>query len=187
MKYYLLFLVLIGSLASARAQAPEPDHAPLGPVVSVGSYGPSANIGVQVEQRLGRHFSLSLLGARYFTNHFRGYQGALAARYYFRPTAPAGLYIQALAGTFTSHATVIGDYPPGTSYRSDQTFNGNGGSLGLGYQLRFAQHLTATIGIGIKVYPTGLGKCDCSYEGDWYATGQPGSVLDSQLSVGYAF
>jgi hypothetical protein len=94
MKYYLLFVGLVGSLASARAQAPVPDHAPLGPVVSVGSHGPSANVGAQVEQRLGRHFSLSLLGVRYFTNHFRGYQGALAARYYFRPTAPSGLYIK---------------------------------------------------------------------------------------------
>jgi hypothetical protein len=186
MKYYLLFVGLASSLLSARAQAPVPDHATHGTVVSVGSYGPSANIGAQVEQRLGRHFSLSLLGARYFTNHFRGYQAALAARYYFRPTAPSGLYIQALAGAFTSHATVIAEYP-GVSYRSDETFKGNGGSLGLGYQWRFAQHLTATIGLGIKVYPTGLGVCDCYYEGDWHATGEPGSVLDTQLSVGYAF
>ncbi len=186
MKYCLLLACLASSLPSAWAQAPAPDQSAQGPVVSVGSYGPSANIGAQVEQHLGRHFSLSLLGARYFTNHFRGYQAALAARYYFRPNAPSGLYIQALAGAFTSHATVIAEYP-GASYRSEKTFKGNGGSLGLGYQWRFAQHLTATIGLGIKVYPTGLGVCDCYYEGDWYGIGQPGSVLDSQLGVGYAF
>jgi hypothetical protein len=154
--------------------------------VSVGIYGPSANAGLQVEQPLGRHFSLGVFGNRQFNSDFRGYQGALVGRYYFRPTAPIGLYLQAMASFFNTQAMVESFYP-GATYRSERTIKGSGGGLGLGYQWRFVHHLTATIGLGIKVFPTGLGKCDCAYTSDWYTIGQPGSVLDGQLSVGYAF
>ena len=185
MKHFLLLAGLAGSLASARAQAPAPEQSTRGPVLSVGIYGPSANVGVQVEQPLGRHFSLGAFGSRQFSSDFRGYQGALAGRYYFRPTAPTGLYLQATVGIYNTHALVQTFYP-GATNRSELHVQGSGGGLGLGYQWRFAQHLTATIGLGVKAYPTNLGTCDCGYTKDWYATGQPGSVLDGQLSIGYA-
>lgn len=184
MKHTLLLAGLAASLPVAQAQTTVP--ATSGPIVSIGIYGPSANAGLQVEQPLGRHFSLGAFGSRQFSSAFRGYQGALVGRYYFRPTAPTGLYLQAIISLFDAQATVV-SYYPGATYRSERTVNGSGAGLGLGYQWRFAQHLTATIGLGIKAYPTGLGTCDCGYEGDWYAIGQPGSVLDGQLSVGYAF
>lgn len=189
MKHTLLLAGLASSFSIAQAQTLGPDHPANRPVVSVGIYGLSPNIGVQVEQPLGRHFSLGAFGNHQFSSAFRGYQGALVGRYYFRPTAPTGLYLQAMVGAFTSNATILSDYPFGTGIisRSDAKLKGNGGGLGLGYQWRFAQHLTATLGLGIKVYPTSLGACDCEYERDWYATGQPGSVWDGQLSIGYAF
>ncbi|RZK16136.1 MAG: DUF3575 domain-containing protein [Hymenobacter sp.] len=183
MKYFLLLASLASSLLGARAQ----DQPASKPIVSVGIYGPSANVGLQVEQRLGRHFSLGAFGIRQLSSDFRGYQGALVGRYYFRPTAPTGLYVQALVGFFNTRATVVSYYPGATSAaRSELTAQGSGGGLGLGYQWRFAQHFTATLGLGIKAYPTSLGTCDCAYERDWHAIGQPGSVLDGQLSIGYA-
>ncbi|MGI4863446.1 MAG: DUF3575 domain-containing protein [Janthinobacterium lividum] len=183
MKCFLLLASLATSLLSARAQ----DHPAEKPIVSVGMYGPSANVGLQVEQRVGRHFSLGVFGTHQFNSDFHGYQVALVGRYYFRPTAPTGLYLQAMAGFFDTQATVVSYYPRATAApRSERTVKGSGGGLGLGYQWRFAQHFTATIGLGIKAYPAGLGLCDCAYEHDWYAIGQPGSVLDGQLSIGYA-
>lgn len=183
MKHFLLLASLATPLLGAHAQAPPAAK----PIVSVGMYGPSANVGLQVEQRLGRHFSLGVFGARQLNSDFRGYQGALVGRYYFRPTAPTGLYLQAMAGFFDTRATVVAYYPgAATAVRSERAAKGSGGGLGLGYQWRFAQHFTATIGLGIKAYPSGLGTCDCTYERDWYAIGQPGSVLDGQLSIGYA-
>ena len=184
MKHLFLFAGLVGFLPPAQAQTPD---RPTGPVVSVGVYGVSANVGAQVEQRIGHHFSLSVLGARYFSADYPGYQAALAARYYFRPKAPLGFYLQAQAGAFRTKEQVISDYPGHYSQSGSQT-NGHGGGLGLGYQWRVGQRLVANFGFGLKFYPHHLGeKCDCSYVGDWYALGQPGSLLDGQLSIGYAF
>ncbi len=181
------FLLLTG-LASASFPALAQEHPAGKPVVSIGVYGPSANLGLQVEQPLGRHFSLGARASRQFNSDFRGYQGGLIGRYYFRPNAPTGLFLQATAELFDTKATVTAFYPGSTSStRSERTVKGSGIGLGLGYQWRFAQHLVATVGLGLKVMPNGLGKCDCAYERDWYAVGQPGSVLDGQLSFGYAF
>jgi hypothetical protein len=93
-----------------------------------------------------------------------------------------------MVSLFDMRATVESFYP-GAAYRSTSEYNtkGTGAGLGLGYQWRFAQHLVASVGLGFKAMPNGLGTCDCAYTRDWYAVGQPGSVLDGQLSFGYAF
>jgi hypothetical protein len=178
--------LLVAGLASAGFFAHAQEHPAQKPVISVGVYGPSANVGLQVEQPLSQHFSLGARASRQFNPDFRGYQGGLIGRYYLHPTAPTGTYIQAKAELFTADATTITFYPGGST-RFERTAKGSSVGLGLGYQWRFAQHLLATIGLGFKVMPTGLGKCDCTYAHDWYAIGQPGSVLDGQLSIGYAF
>jgi hypothetical protein len=184
MKQLLLLAGLASTDFAARAQESRPQR----PIVSVGVYGPSANVGLQVEQPLSRHFTLGARASRQFSPDFRGYQGGLVGRYYFRPTAPTGLYLQAMASLFDMRATVESFYP-GATYRSTSEYNtkGTGAGLGLGYQWRFAQHLVASVGLGFKAMPNGLGTCDCAYTRDWYAVGQPGSVLDGQLSFGYAF
>jgi hypothetical protein len=179
-------LLLLAGLASTGFAARAQESLPQRPILSVGVYGPSANVGLQLEQPLGRHFSLGVRGSRHFNAGFRGYQGGLVGRYYLRHTAPTGVFLQAKAELFTATAAVVAYYPGGSN-RFEHTASVSGFGLGLGYQWRFAQHLLATVGLGFKVMPNGLGKCGCTYERDWYAVGQPGSVLDGQLSVGYAF
>lgn len=171
---------------AASAQQPGQPVRAFRPVVSVGIFGFGASAGVQVEQRLGRHFSLGLRGERYFSGAFPGYHAALLGRYYFRPAAPAGLFLQAYAGAYSTQETLISSYPGQTS-RATHKFGGQGGGLGLGYQWFFNAHLALAAGLGVQVHPHSLNYCDCYGEADWYAVGQPGSVLDGQLSVGYAF
>lgn len=186
MKQFLLLAGWIGLASAAQAQAPTPAH---GTVISVGAFGLAPNAGVQAEQRLSRHFSLGLQGNRYFGHDFPGYQAALLGRYYFRPRAPLGLYLQAQAGVF-QHTGHTQAYYPGYSFPpSEVRLGGAGGGLGLGYQLLLGQHLAVNAALGLKYYHLrSLGYCDCGYVGgDWYGPGQPGSVFDGQLSVGYAF
>jgi hypothetical protein len=179
----LLLLAALASATNAWAQAP------VTTVVSVGAFGLAPNAGLQLEHRLTRHFSLGLQGTRYFGNDYPGYQAALLGRYYFRPTAPAGFYAQAQFGVFQHTGQIQAYYYPDRVFPpSDVRLGGSGGGLGLGYQLLLGQHLALNAGLGLKFYHIrSLGVCDCSYVGDWYATGQPGSLLDGQLNVGYAF
>jgi hypothetical protein len=179
-------LLPIAGLASLGLTARAQESPAQRPILSLGVYGPSANVGLQVEQPLGRHFSLGVRASRYFNADFRGYQGGLVGRYCFRHTAPTGIYLQARAELFTATANVVAYYPGGSN-RFEHTASGSSVGFGLGYQWRFAQHLIATVGLGFKVMANGLGTCDCTYAREWYAVGQPGSVLDGQLSVGYAF
>ncbi|NML65293.1 DUF3575 domain-containing protein [Hymenobacter sp. RP-2-7] len=188
MKHLVLSIGLLLLAPSLFAQAPAVRPPVRGHVVSLGIFTLAPSIGVQVEQRLGQHFSLSLSGSRFFSSDYPGYQGVLAARFYFRPTAPTGLYLQAQAGAYSHTAQVVGDYPGVTHEPQPTSYNGKGGGLGLGYQWQFGQRWLANAGLGLRFYPHNLGaKCDCYYLGNWYAVGQPGSVLDGQLSVGYAF
>ena len=178
------FLLLAGLFSTTGARA----QAPAATVVSVGVFGWGPNAGLQLEHRLASHFSLGLQGARYFSSDYPGYQAALLGRYYFRPTAPAGLYLQAQAGTYWHDGQIQGFYPGQTFPPDNVRLRGTGGGLGLGYQLLLGQHLAVNAGLGLRFYfIRNLGACDCSYIGDWYAPNQPGSVLDGQLNVGYAF
>lgn len=187
MKNLLLFCILAGWVRIAAAQDALSAPRPSGHVLSVGTFGLAPNAGLQYEARLTGHFSLGVQGTRYFSSDYPGYQAALFGRYYFRPAAPAGFYAQGQVGTFW-HDGQIRAVMPGYSGQSATRLRGPGGSLGLGYQLLLGPHLALNAGLGLKFYfIKNLGLCDCGYVGDWYATGQPGSVLDGQLSVGYAF
>jgi len=189
MKYLLLSLGLGCASQSAWAQQPgQPVHGP-GHVVSVGLPTVAGALGVQVEQRLGHHFSLGVWGARFFSADFPGYQGGLLGRYYFRPTAPLGLYLQAQVGAFSHDAQRVSVYPGGSPIPSSSKLNGKGGGLTLGYQLALTKHLVANAALGFRVYTDTWQHqlSDSYYVGDFNAVGQPGSWLDGQLSVGYAF
>ena len=178
----LLLLAGLVSATGARAQAPAAT------IVSVGAFGLAPNAGIQLEHRLTPRFSLGLQGSRYFSNDYPGYQAALLGRYYFRPTAPAGLYAQAQAGLYRHTGQIQASYPGLTLPPSDVRLRDAGGGLSLGYQLLLSQRLTLDAGLGLKFYLLrSLGYCDCGYIGDWYATGQPGSILDGHLNIGYAF
>ncbi|AMR25693.1 hypothetical protein A0257_00385 [Hymenobacter psoromatis] len=112
----------------------------------------------------------------------------LAARVYFRPLAPTGLYLQVQAGAFSHNAQVVSNYPGAPPITASTKINGHGGGLGLGYQWRFSQHFLFDAGLGLRFYPHNLGEmCDCYYVGNWYNVGQPGSVFDGYFSLGYAF
>jgi len=146
-------------------------------------------LGVQAEQPLGRHFSLGLWGARFFSASFPGYQGGLLGRYYFRPTAPLGLYVQAQVGAFRHDAQRVSDYPGASREPVSSKLSGQGGGLALGYQLALTRHLVANAALGLRAYPDAWSHqlSDSHYLGDFNAVGQPGSVLDGQLGLGYAF
>lgn len=187
-------LVLIGCVGGlalpALAQQPgQPVHHWRGPVVSAGLPTVAGALGVQVEQPLGRHFSLSLWGARFFSAYFPGYQGGLLARYYFRPTAPLGWYLQAQAGAFSHDAQLVSDYPGASSTPYTSKLNGKGGGLAGGYQWALTRHLVANAAVGLRVYTDAWNQrfYDAHYVGQFNYVGQPGSWLDAQLSVGYCF
>jgi hypothetical protein len=189
MKYVLLSLALAGAAQSTRAQQlAEPVRKP-GPVLSVGLPTLAGALGVQVEQRLGRHFSLGIWGARFFSADFPGYQGGLLGRYYFRPTAPLGLYVQAQVGAFSHDAQRVSDYPGASPMPYGSKLNGKGGGLALGYQLALTRHLVANAALGLRAYSDVWQHqlSDSHYVGEFNAVGQPGSWLDGQLSLGYAF
>lgn len=189
MKYLLPFICLAWAGQPALAQQPgQPVHG-RGPVVSVGLPTVAGALGAQVEQPLGQHFSLGVWGARFFSADFPGYQGGLLARYYFRPTAPLGLYLQAQAGAFSHDAQRVSDYPGASREAYSSKLNGKGGGLALGYQLALTRHLVANAALGLRVYTDAWSHqlADSHYVGNFNDVGQPGSWLDGQLSVGYAF
>ena len=65
---------------------------------------------------------------------------------------------------------------------------GKGGGLALGYQLALTRHLVVNAALGFRAYSNwNRSLSDSHYLGDFNAVGQPGTVLDGQLSVGYAF
>jgi hypothetical protein len=183
--------LLLGSLLSlahiASAQEAKEALLPSRQFVGVGIFGLSPNVGVQYEYRFARHFSVSMQGARYFSNYYPGYQVALLGRYYFRALRPNGFYLQGSWGAYHHNAQMEADMPGFYSVHP-QVLKGSGPALGLGYQLRLRQHLALQATVGLKLYLHDIGiKCDCAYVGDWYADGQPGSVFDTQLGVGYTF
>ncbi len=186
-------LLLLGGLLSLSPAAAAQTLAETPPVkkhlVSVGAFGLAPTIGLEYQQRLGKHFALGVQGARYFRGDYPGYQAALVGRYYFRALAPAGLYAQISAGCYRHQAQAASDYPfslPPTVY--SQTLSGNGLGLGLGYHWLLGPRWVLNTALGLKFYLHDIGaKGGPNYVGDWYATGQPGSVLDGQLSLGYSF
>ncbi len=188
MKILLLLSGLASSTQAVSAQAiveapPIKRH-----LVSVGVFGLAPTLGLEYEQRLGKHLALAVQGARYFSKDYPGYQAALVGRYYFRALAPTGLYAQISAGAFRHDAQVRSEMPGSSGQSGPAKLRGNGAGLGLGYHLPLGPHLSLHAAVGLKFYFHDLGvKCDCSYVGDWYAIGQPGSLLDGQLGIGHAF
>jgi hypothetical protein len=189
MKTNLLFLGLLGLTQAAAAQ--QAAAGLLRHTVSAGVFGLTPAAGLEYEQRLGRHGAVALQGARYFSADYPGYQAALVGRYYFQAAAHGGLYLQLSAGAFTHKAQARPAFYPGSSSSSDTysaTVHGQGGGLGLGYRWPLGARLSLNTLAGLKIYPQGTGaKGGPSYVGDWYAAGQPGSVLDAQVSLGYSF
>jgi hypothetical protein len=189
MKTNLLLASLLGLAHAAAAQQELPS--PKRHTVSVGVLGIASNIGLEYEQRLGQHGAVALQGARYFGADYPGYQAALVGRYYFKKQVPGGLYVQLSAGAFTHKGQANPSFYPGTSSQSDRyraTVHGQGGGLGLGYRWPLGSRLSLNTLVGLKFYFHDLGiKGGPDYVGDWYATGQPGSILDAQVSVGYSF
>ena len=189
MKTNLLFAALLSLAHAAVAQQELPS--PKRHTVSAGVLGIASNIGLEYEQRLGGHGALALQGARYFGPDYPGYQAALAGRYYFKQQAPGGLYLQLSVGAFTHQGQAKPSFYPGLQPQSETyraTVHGQGGGLGLGYRWPLASRLSLNTLVGLKFYMHDLGiKGGPDYVGDWYATGQPGSILDAQVSVGYSF
>jgi hypothetical protein len=157
----------------------------------VGVFGLAPAAGLEYEQRLGGHGALALQGSRYFSADYPGYQAALVGRYYFRQQAPGGLYLQLSAGVFTHKAQAQPAFYPGMSPVRETyatTVHGQGGGLGVGYRWPLGSRLSLNTLVGIKAYLHDLSKLGGpDYVGDWYAAGQPGSILDAQVSIGYSF
>jgi hypothetical protein len=190
MKTPLLFVSLLGLARLASAQETTP--APVRHTVSVGVLGLAPSVGLEYEQRLGRHWALAVQGSRYFSADYPGNQTALVGRYYFRSVAPGGLYAQLSAGVFSHRAQARPAFYPGGSWANLETYattvHGSGGGLGLGYRWVLGPRLTLNTLVGVKVYLHDVGMLGGpTYVGDWYAAGQPGSVVDAQLSLGYSF
>jgi hypothetical protein len=189
MKTNLLLAGLLGLAHAAAAQQELPS--PKRHTVSAGVLGLASNIGLEYEQRLGGHGALALQGSRYFSPDYPGYQAALVGRYYFKKEVPGGLYLQLSAGAFTHQGQATPSFYPGgpsqgETYRA--TVHGQGGGLGLGYRWPLASRLSLNTLVGLKFYAHDLGiKGGPVYVSDWYATGQPGSILDAQVSIGYSF
>ncbi|QKG55914.1 hypothetical protein GKZ68_04215 [Hymenobacter sp. BRD128] len=189
MKTNLLLLSLLGLAHAAAAQ----EIAPASKLhtVSVGIFGLAPTAGFEYEHRLGRHGAVALQGSRYFNPDYLGYQAALVGRCYFSQQSSGGLYLQLSAGAFTHqgqarHSSYPGLPPQSGTYTT--TVHGQGGGLGLGYRWPLGPQLSLNTLVGLKFYFHDLGiKGGPDYVGDWYATGQPGSVLDAQVSVGYSF
>jgi hypothetical protein len=189
MKTNLLLLSLLGLAHAAAAQETAPT--PKRHTVSVGVFGLAPTAGLEYEQRLGRHGAIALQGSRYFNADYPGYQAALVGRCYFSQKPAGGLYLQLSAGAFTHQGQARPSFYPGVPPRSDTypaTVHGQGGGLGLGYRWPLGSRLSLNTLVGLKVYFHDLGKVGGpDYVGDWYAAGQPGSILDAQVSVGYSF
>jgi hypothetical protein len=189
MKIKLLLLSLLSLARAAAAQQATPDLARH--TVSAGVFGLAATAGLEYEQRLGRHGAVALQGSRYFSPDYPGYQAALVGRYYFQAAARGGLYLQLSAGAFTHKAQARPAFYPGSPSSGDTyaaTLRGQGGGLGLGYRWPLGARLSLNTLVGIKVYLHDVNRLGGpSYVGDWYAAGQPGSVLDAQVSLGYSF
>jgi hypothetical protein len=187
MKALVLSAVWLSVPYLAVAQTPSLPAGSSRHLVSVGILGLAANAGLQYEFRVTRHFTGGLQGAYYFSPQYPGYQVALVGRYYFRPLARAGFYLQSAVGRYYHHAQMVVDFPGHYSV-GPRILSHYGPSLGLGYRRPLTPHLVLQATVGLKFYLHDLNvKCDCAYVGDWYATGQPGSLLDGQLSLGYAF
>jgi hypothetical protein len=189
MKVILLLAALSGTASVASAQTVTSTPSRPGTIIEVGVFGLAPNIGLQLEKRLAPHFTLGVQAARYYKGSYRGYQAALLGRYYFQGQAPGGLYGQGQVGIY-NHEGEIEAQMPGFHDRSRTTLKGVGAGVGIGYQLLFGpqKRLVANAALGLKFYfIKNLGLCDCSYVGDWYSVGQPGSLLDGQFGVGYAF
>ena len=189
MKTNLLFIGLGGLVQVASAQEGLPSlrrH-----TVSVGALGIAPTVGLEYEQRLGKHGALALQGAKYFNANYPGYQAALVGRCYFRQQSPSGLYLQLSAGAFTHQGQTRPSYYPGITPSGDTyatTVHGQGGGLGLGYRWPLAPRLSLNTLVGLKIYFHDLGIVGGPvYVSDWYAAGQPGSLLDVQVSAGYSF
>lgn len=189
MKANLLLPGLLGLAQAAAAQQPAPGLARH--TVSVGVFGLASNAGLEYEQRLGRHGALALQGARYFSADYPGYQAALVGRYYFKKEGPGGLYLQLSVGAFTHKAQAQPAFYPGlpsTTETYATTVHGQGGGLGLGYRWPLGARLSLNTLVGIKAYVHDVNRLGGpGYVGDWYAAGQPGSVLDTQASLSYSF
>ena len=189
MKITVLSLGLLSLAQVAAAQQATPGLARH--TVSVGVFGLAATAGLEYEQRLGRHGAVALQGSRYFSPDYPGYQAALVGRYYFKKEMPGGLYLQLSAGAFTHKAQAQPTYYPGlpaSGETSATTVHGQGGGLGLGYRWPLGSRLSLNTLVGLKLYLHDLNRQGGpSYVGDWYAAGQPGSVLDAQVSAGYSF
>lgn len=182
----------MGLLSLTRlAHAQETTPAPVRHTVSVGVLGLAPSVGLEYEQRLGQHWALAVQGSRYFSADYPGNQAALVGRYYFRRIAPSGFYMQLSAGAYSHKAQARSEVYPGTppnqaTYAT--TVHGQGGGLGLGYRWVLSNQLTLNTLVGLKFYFHDIGRMGGpSFVGDWYAAGQPGSVTDAQLSLGYSF
>jgi hypothetical protein len=189
MKTNLLLLSLLGLARLAVAQEAVPG---LGRhTVSIGALGLAPTVGLEYEQRLGQHGAVALQGSRYFNANYPGYQAALVGRYYVRNQPTGGLYFQLSAGVFTHQGQARPSVYPGTYPLRDNyaaTVHGQGGGLGLGYRWPLGSRLSLNTLVGLKFYLHDLGiKGGPDYIGNWHAAGQPGSILDAQVSVGYSF
>ncbi|RZL08255.1 MAG: DUF3575 domain-containing protein [Hymenobacter sp.] len=173
------------------ANAQETPPIPFRHTVSVGLLGLAPTAGLEYEQRLGRHWALAVQGSRYFSADYPGNQAALVGRYYFRSVAPGGVYMQLSAGAFSHKAQGRPEVYPGTPPNQPTyatTVHGQGGGIGLGYRWVLSSRLTLNTLVGLKFYLHDIGKKGGpTYVGDWYAAGQPGSVTDAQVSLGYSF
>jgi len=192
---YLLLLLLAGLSRAALAQAPasEPSGLPHNVLSLNVPIGKPTNLRPQYERSVGRHVSVGLRGAWYFGGAWPGWQAEAVGRYYFRPTAPAGFYVQVQVAYFNHHGIqsyFLSSPPLGlhTEYSAARV-SGVGSGFGGGYQLLLGarKHWIIDGMVGLKFYLQPFrGYCDCGYEGDWYDAG-PGAVLNSRLGLGYAF
>ena len=189
MKISVLLVTLLSLPRLANAQQATP--APGRHTVSIGILGLAPSAGLEYEQHLGKHWALAVQGTRYFSADYPGNQVALVGRCYFRSAAPGGLYAQLSAGAFTHQGQASPERYPGSPVNQDTyptTVHGQGGGLGLGYRWDLGPRLALNSLAGLKLYLHDINrKGGPTYVGDWYAAGQPGSVIDAQLSLSYLF
>ena len=180
----VIAVIAIASTASAQTSS-EPKN-----IIGIWPGRLGNGIRIKYERTLSEKFTIGGTLTGYY-GVFPGFQVAPAGRFYFKPNAPEGFYVQGkvLIGFYSqnSNSKSVVD---GNLYTDDKTsFTRFGGGVAVGYQLLWGKtdRWSLDLNIGVKYHgqnPTfGDGEVD---NGKWGLFG-PGSIVDGLASIGYRF
>ena len=161
-------------------------------VIGLSVFGLINKVKIKYERTLTPKFTAGATLAGYY-GLYPGVQLSPFVRYYFRPQAPKGLYLQGQVGAYwhTSIITYISNLNSSgnvVEYAGEATISNVGAGAALGYQWLLGKRNRVSVDIngGFKSYKTGLANEDNLVGLTWYTTG-PGSFFNGLISFGYAF